>query len=220
MDFWSIIGIVLYIFLGLSALFGVYQFVKLFVISAREGIVAVKYRYNVFSFVLAALLAGMTYFMIQQFNEAKVFKSAVAFLEPLRGTFLVEEFAKNQEKDKGIIILDPDKYYEDYISNCKANEYFHNNVAAFLLLTVIDLTVGLLSNFVVISEKGYRIRGSKDAIPVYAEIDSQKNKIKIKVVDLTGKEQELCKFKATPKNLASLGQFIKQNEIEIQEEQQ
>lgn len=220
MDFLFIFRIFLYSFFAFSAAFGIFRFVKLFVLSSREGIVAVKYKCTVFTVILFVMIAAMFYFSVQQFETANGYKETVALLEPGRGTAFVEEFAKIQENKKGIIILDPYNYYEDYISTCKNNENLYNQLGVYLLLIGIDSIVGLLGHFIVITENGYRIRGLKDAIPVYAEIDSFKNQIKIKVVDLTGKVQEICKFKNTPKNLASLGQFIKQEELETQEEKQ
>ncbi len=85
------------------------------------------------------------------------------------------------------------------------------------LIFLIDSILSIFGLIEVITSKGYRHTGINEALPVFAEYDRQNGKIIVNVKDLYGMVQKVFTFKASPKNLASLGQFIVWDEPTTQE---
>ena len=205
---------------GFSAILIVdlYKFVKFVIVSKQEGILAKKLSVNVFSFLIAGIAVFLFFRAGAGFHNASSLYKGAAKAEALVGTEFVEYYAQQQEQKSGITITDPETYYLNSIEYSKKSAAIYLNTAIFMLLLGIDGIVRIIGGFNVITENGFRSVRTNDPIPIFAEHDRSNNQIIIKINDLTGKVQKLITFKATPQNLASLGQFIEYEELEIKEE--
>ena len=186
---------------------------------AQEGVKAIKFSFNVASAIFIVFTIGFIVSMGYWFGSAAKANKDAVYFEEMKSDEFVEYFAELQEEKKDIIILDPEKYYLENIEDAKATAQAYTWLAISLLIWSIDGILSIIGMFCVITSKGFRNSRIKDAIPIFAEYDRQNGKIIIKVNDLTGKVEKLFSFAASPRNLASLGQFIVwEEEQTIQEE--
>ena len=181
---------------------------------------AIKLRINLHTFIFAALTIFLFYLAGKGFYNANSLYKGVAQAEALIGTEFVEFFAQQREQETGITINNPNEFYLNSIKYSKSRAAFYQKGAIFALIFGINGIIQIMGQITVITESGLRTYKAKEAIPIFAEHDRSNNQIIIKVNDLTGNVQKLVAFNATQKNLASLGQFIKHEELEIKEENQ
>lgn len=218
MDFTKILAIAS---VGVCSVFFIMQIIIIIKFLRRcvqEGVKAIKFRFNVASVIVIVFTIGFIVSMGYWFGSAAEANKDVVFFEGIKGTDLVDLFAKQQEEKQGIVILDPEQYYFQTLEKAKstAESYIWFGIT-FVILSV-DGILSIIGMFCVITSKGFRNSRIKDAIPIFAEYDRQNGRIIIKVNDITGKVEELFSFAASPRNLASLGQFIVWEEQTIQEE--
>lgn len=219
MDFIKIIAIVSLCICSVVFIMQIVKIIKFAKNCVQEGVKAIKFSFNVASVIYIALTIGFFIGVGYWFGSAAKANEDAKFFEEMKSDELVEYFAELQEEKKGIVILDPEKYYLENIEDAKATAQASTWLAISLLIWSIDGILTIIGMFCVITSKGFRNSRIKDAIPIFAEYDRQNGRIIIKVNDLTGKVEKLFSFAASPRNLASLGQFIVWDEEQtIQEE--
>ncbi len=220
MDLWFILGCVSVAACSAFFTYQIISLVKFAINCKRESIKAVKYRINFGMILVVLLTVWFCWSTIDCFKKANEDRTLAELAESTIGsTEVVEKFVEEQEQKKGIIILDKEKYYLDFIESIKRSSTTYKVGGIGFLIWSIDGILTILGNFLVITGKGFRNSSIKDAIPIFAEYDKQNGKIIIQANDLTGKTETLFTVPANPKNLASLGQFIVWDEEQtIQEE--
>lgn len=218
MDFTKIIAIVSLCICSVVFIMQIVIIIKFAKNCVQEGVKAIKFRFNVASAIYIALTIGFFIGVGYWFGNAAKANEDVKFYEEMKSDEFVEYFAELQEQKKGIVILDPEEYYLENIENAKATAQSYTWIAISLLIWSIDGILTIIEMFCVITSKGFRNSRIKEAIPIFAEYDRQNGRIDIKVNDITGKVEKLFSFAASPRNLASLGQFIVWEEQTIQEE--
>lgn len=216
---WKIILCILSIcFCSVVFLVQTVKIVKFAVTSRREGVKAAKLRISLPLIIVLALTIWFIWQTAYWFNRADECRKGAAYAESMIGTDYVEYYVKQKEEEKGIVILDPEKYYFENIEYTKNMAFNYTWMAIGGIVWGIDGLLTIIGSIVVITKQGLRNISLKDTIPIFAEYDRPNNKIIVKANDLNGKTEELLTFNATPKNLASLGQFIVWEEQTIQEE--
>ncbi len=217
---WSILVFIASLaFCSVIFVFQAVSIVKFVVNCKREGVKIVKPRISVSTVIFVALTIWFSYEIVYYFNRANECKKGVEYAESMIGTDYVDYYAKEQEKKKGIVILDPEQYYLNNIEYTRSNMKIYTIAGIGFIVWDMDGILTLIGTICVITGKGFRNFRIKDAIPIFAEYDKQNGKIIIKANDLTGKAEKLFTVPANPKNLASLGQFIVWDEEQtIQEE--
>ncbi len=220
MDLWIILSCASMVICSAIFTFQIISIVKFAINCKREGVKAIKFRFNIGVIMVVALTAWFCWSTIDCFKKANVARTTAELAESTIGsTEVVEKFVEEQEQKKGIKILDHEKYYLDFIESIKLSSTRYKFAGIGLLIWSIDGILTILGNFLVITGKGFRNSSIKDPIPIFAEYDKQNGKIIIQANDLTGKAEKLFTVPANPKNLASLGQFIVwDDEQTIQEE--
>lgn len=216
----NVLLIVSIISLCVCAVFFVIQIkhiVKFMINCGREGVRAVKFSFNVPSVIIIAATIGFIVGIGYYFGKADYYKKGAEEAEMLAGTGIEEYFAKEQEKEQGIIILDPEKYYRDNINNLKNTSRINAMMEIAMIIWSVDGILYIIGLFNVITGVGLRSSRIKDTIPIFAEHDRQNGKIIVKANDLNGKTEKLMTFSANPRNLASLGQYIVWDEETTQE---
>lgn len=195
------------------------KFIKFVINCSREGVRAIKFRFNISSAIIIVMTIAFVVFVGFWFGKAAQLNNDVKLIEENGGIEYAEIFAERESQERGIIILDPVKYYIETIENAKANARSYTWTGIGFLIFSIDGIMSILGLFFVITSKGFRISTLKDAIPIFAEYDRKNGMIIVKANDITGNPEKVCTFAANPRNLASLGQFIVWDEEQtIQEE--
>lgn len=176
-----------------------------------------KFSFNVSTAISIVITIGFFVGIVHFFNEADYCKKAAEEAEALVGTGFEEYYAKQQEKEHNIIILDPERYLQDTIQMSKNTSTHYSWLGISFIIWFVDGILSLVSFIYVITGVGLRNSRIKDTIPIFAEYDRQNGKIIVKANDLNGKTEKLMTFNANPRNLASLGQFIEWDEPTTQE---
>ena len=217
MDFLLILCIISLIICAVSFTIQIIIIIKFLLKCRREGVKAVKFSFNVSTAISIVITIGFFVGIVHFFNEADYCKKAAEEAEALVGTGFEEYYAKQQEKEHNIIILDPEKYLQDMIQMSKNTSTHYSWLGISFIIWFVDGILSLVSFIYVITGVGLRNSRIKDIIPIFAEYDRQNAKIIIKANDLNGKTEKLLTFNANPRNLASLGQFIEWDEQTTQE---
>ncbi len=195
------------------------RFIKFVISCSREGVRAIKFRLNLSSVIIIAMTIAFVVFVGFWFGKAAQMNKDVKLIEENGGIEYAEIFAEREAQERGIIILDPVKYYIETIENAKATARSYTWLGIGFLMLSTDGIMSIIGLFFVITSKGFRISTLKDAIPIFAEYDRKKGMIIVKANDITGNPEKLFTAAANPRNLASLGQFIVwEDEQTIQEE--
>lgn len=217
MNVWLIVSIVSLVICTAVFTVQIIQIVKFMINCSREGVRAVKFSFNVPSVIVIAITIGFIVGIGYFFGKADHYRKAADEAEMLVGTGFEEYFAKQQEEKRGIIILDPEKYYLDNLNNLKELSQSNTMMGIGMVIWSVDSILSIISLFYVITGVGLRNSRIKDTIPIFAEYDRQNAKIIVKANDLNGKTEKLLMFNANPRNLASLGQYIVWDEPTTQE---
>ena len=217
MNWWLIVSIVSLVICTAVFTVQIIQIVKFMINCSREGVKAVKFSFNIASVFIIAVTIGFIVGIGYFFGKADHYRKAAQEAEMLVGTGFEEYFAKQQEEKRGIIILDPEKYYLDNLSNLKEVSQSNAIMGIGMVIWSVDGILYIISLFYVITGVGLRNSRLKDTIPIFAEYDHQNGKIIVKANDLNGKTEKLLTFNANPRNLASLGQYIVWDEQTTQE---
>lgn len=217
MNVWLIISIVSLVICTVVFTVQIIQIVKFMINCSREGVRAVKFSFNVPSVIVIAITIGFIVGIGYFFGKADYYRKGAQEAEMLVGTGFEEYFAKQQEEKRGIIILDPEKYYLDNLNNLKELSQSNTMMGIGMVIWSVDSILSIISLFNVITGVGLRNSRIKDTIPIFAEYDRQNGKIIVKANDLNGKTEKLLTFNANPRNLASLGQYIVWDEPTTQE---
>lgn len=217
MNVWLIVSIVSLVICTAVFTVQIIQIVKFMINCSREGVRAVKFSFNVPSVIVIAITIGFIVGIGYFFGKADHYRKAADEAEMLVGTGFEEYFAKQQEEKRGIIILDPEKYYLDNLNNLKELSQSNTMMGIGMVIWSVDSILSIISLFNVITGVGLRNSRIKDTIPIFAEYDRQNAKIIVKANDLNGKTEKLLTFNANPRNLASLGQYIVWDEPTTQE---
>lgn len=217
MNVWLIISIVSLVICTVVFTVQIIQIVKFMINCSREGVRAVKFSFNVPSVIVIAITIGFIVGIGYFFGKADYYRKGAQEAEMLVGTGFEEYFAKQQEEKRGIIILDPEKYYLDNLNNLKELSQSNTMMGIGMVIWSVDSILSIISLFNVITGVGLRNSRIKDTIPIFAEYDRQNGKIIVKANDLNGKTEKLLTFSANPRNLASLGQYIVWDEPTTQE---
>ena len=217
MNVWLIISIVSLVICTVVFTVQIIQIVKFMINCSREGVRAVKFSFNVPSVIVIAITIGFIVGIGYFFGKADYYRKGAQEAEMLVGTGFEEYFAKQQEEKRGIIILDPEKYYLDNLNNLKELSQSNTMMGIGMVIWSVDSILSIISLFNVITGVGLRNSRIKDTIPIFAEYDRQNGKIIVKANDLNSKTEMLLTFSANPRNLASLGQYIVWDEPTTQE---
>ena len=217
MNVWLIISIVSLVICTVVFTVQIIQIVKFMINCSREGVRAVKFSFNVPSVIVIAITIGFIVGIGYFFGKADYYRKGAQEAEMLVGTGFEEYFAKQQEEKRGIIILDPEKYYLDNLNNLKELSQSNTMMGIGMVIWSVDSILSIISLFNVITGVGLRNSRIKDTIPIFAEYDRQNGKIIVKANDLNSKTDTLLTFSANPRNLASLGQYIVWDEPTTQE---
>lgn len=217
MNVWLIISIVSLVICTVVFTVQIIQIVKFMINCSREGVRAVKFSFNVPSVIVIAITIGFIVGIGYFFGKADYYRKGAQEAEMLVGTGFEEYFAKQQEEKRGIIILDPEKYYLDNLNNLKELSQSNTMMGIGMVIWSVDSILSIISLFNVITGVGLRNSRIKDTIPIFAEYDRQNGKIIVKANDLNSKTEKLLTFSANPRNLASLGQYIVWDEPTTQE---
>lgn len=217
MNVWLIISIVSLVICTVVFTVQIIQIVKFMINCSREGVRAVKFSFNVPSVIVIAITIGFIVGIGYFFGKADYYRKGAQEAEMLVGTGFEEYFAKQQEEKRGIIILDPEKYYLDNLNNLKELSQSNTMMGIGMVIWSVDSILSIISLFNVITGVGLRNSRIKDTIPIFAEYDRQNGKIIVKANDLNSKTEKLLTFNANPRNLASLGQYIVWDEPTTQE---
>lgn len=217
MDFLLFLCILSLVICAVSFTIQIIIIIKFLLKCRREGVKAVKFSFNVSTAISIVITIGFFVGIVHFFNEADYCKKAAEEAEALVGTGFEEYYAKQQEKEHNIIILDPEKYLQDMIQMSKNTSTHYSWLGISFIIWFVDGILSLVSFIYVITGVGLRNSRIKDIIPIFAEYDRQNAKIIIKANDLNGKTEKLLTFNANPRNLASLGQFIEWDEPTTQE---
>ncbi len=219
MDFWTILiiaGLGLCIFAFVRRIIIIVKFARN---CSEEGVIAAKFNFNIGSLILIAVTIFVVASVVYWFGKAAEANEAIVFLEGIEGAELVDAFAEQREQKQGIIILDSEEYYLQALEKVKSTAVSYTWYGVFLSFLSFYGILFIFEMFCVITNKGFRNYKTEGAIPIFAEYYKLLGKIYIKYNDITGKTGVLTHFKANPKNLASLGQFIVwEEEQTIQEE--
>ena len=217
MNVWLIISIVSLVICTVVFTVQIIQIVKFMINCSREGVRTVKFSFNVPSVIVIAITIGFIVGIGYFFGKADYYRKGAQEAEMLVGTGFEEYFAKQQEEKRGIIILDPEKYYLDNLNNLKELSQSNTMMGIGMVIWSVDSILSIISLFNVITGVGLRNSRIKDTIPIFAEYDRQNGKIIVKANDLNSKTEKLLTFSANPRNLASLGQYIVWDEPTTQE---
>lgn len=217
MDFLLFLCILSLVICAVSFTIQIIIIIKFLLKCRREGVKAVKFSFNVSTAISIVITIGFFVGIVHFFNEADYCKKAAEEAEALVGTGFEEYYAKQQEKEHNIIILDPEKYLQDMIQMSKNTSTHYSWLGISFIIWFVDGILSLVSFIYVITGVGLRNSRIKDIIPIFAEYDRQNAKIIVKANDLNGKTEKLLTFNANPRNLASLGQFIEWDEPTTQE---
>ena len=217
MNVWLIISIVSLVICTVVFTVQIIQIVKFMINCSREGVRTVKFSFNVPSVIVIAITIGFIVGIGYFFGKADYYRKGAQEAEMLVGTGFEEYFAKQQEEKRGIIILDPEKYYLDNLNNLKELSQSNTMMGIGMVIWSVDSILSIISLFNVITGVGLRNSRIKDTIPIFAEYDRQNGKIIVKANDLNSKTEMLLTFSANPRNLASLGQYIVWDEPTTQE---
>lgn len=217
MNVWLIVSIISLVICTVVFTVQIIQIVKFMINCSREGVRAVKFSFNVPSVIVIAITIGFIVGIGYFFGKADYYRKGAQEAEMLVGTGFEEYFAKQQEEKRGIIILDPEKYYLDNLNNLKELSQSNTMMGIGMVIWSVDSILSIISLFNVITGVGLRNSRIKDTIPIFAEYDRQNGKIIVKANDLNGKTEKLLTFNANPRNLASLGQYIVWDEPTTQE---
>lgn len=217
MDFLLILCIISLIICAVSFTIQIIIIIKFLLKCRREGVKAVKFSFNVSTAISIVITIGFFVGIVHFFNEADYCKKAAEEAEALVGTGFEEYYAKQQEKEHNIIILDPERYLQDTIQMSKNTSTHYSWLGISFIIWFVDGILSLVSFIYVITGVGLRNSRIKDTVPIFAEYDRQNGKIIVKANDLNGKTEKLMTFNANPRNLASLGQFIEWDEPTTQE---
>lgn len=174
----------------------------------REGVKKITLRINIGVIICAAFTVWFLWSTVNYFCKANEMHEAAEYAESKIGTVYVDKFIEKQELEKQIKIYNPEQYFLDFIGNVRALSAEAAGWGIAFLIMSIDSILTLIGFIEVITSKGYRHSGIKDALPVFAEYDRQNGRIIVNVKDLYGISQKVFTFSANPKNLASLGEFI------------
>ncbi len=219
MDFWiimSVVGFGLCTFVFVRQIILIVKFARS---CSEEGVIAAKFIFNIGSPFLIAGTIVVIVMAANYFGKAVEANKNVKIFEEMKSTEFVKYIAELQEEKEGVIILNPEEYYQQNLEKTKSSAISYTiECIVFVFLSIYGI-LSLFAMFCVITNKGYRNYKTKDAIPIFAEYYKLLGKIYIKCNDITGKPIALMYFKANQKNLASLGQFIVPDEEQtIQEE--
>lgn len=217
MNVWLIVSIISLVICTAVFTVQIIQIVKFMINCSREGVRAVKFSFNVPSVIVIAITIGFIVGIGYFFGKADYYRKGAQEAEMLVGTGFEEYFAKQQEEKRGIIILDPEKYYLDNLNNLKELSQSNTMMGIGMVIWSVDSILSIISLFNVITGVGLRNSRIKGTIPIFAEYDRQNGKIIVKANDLNGKTEKLLTFNANPRNLASLGQYIVWDEPTTQE---
>lgn len=211
---WSVVAI------GISAVYSAFlikNLVRLAINCKREGVKAVKFSMNLWVILVSVVTIWCCWSTINSFNKAHETREVAAFAEARIGTEDAENFAREQEQKYGIKILDHEKYYLENIESIKSLSEKYSFDAVKFLIFAINGTLVIISDFLIITGVGLHSTYIKEPIPIIADYDSQIGKIFVKDRNPNGKLEKVLMFNASPKNLASLGQFIVSEEQTTQE---
>lgn len=217
MNVWLIVSIVAIVVCTFVFVVRIIKVVKLVKVCRHEGVKKVKLRVNIGFILLAAVTAWILWLTVSSFIKANETRKSAEFAESKIGTEYGDKFIEKQELEKQIKIINPEKYFLEFIGDIRALSVRLTAWGISFLILSIDGILSIIGVIEVITSKGYRHTGINEALPVFAEYDRQNDKIIVNVKDLYGKEQKVFTFKASPKNLASLGQFIEWDEPTTQE---
>lgn len=182
--------------------------VKFAIECRREGVKKITLRINIGVIICVAFTVWFLWSTVNYFCKANEMHEAAEYAESKIGTVYVDKFIEKQELEKQIKIYNPEQYFLDFIGNIRALSAEAAGWGVAFLIMSIDGILSIIGLIEVITSKGYRHSGIKDALPVFAEYDRQNSKIIVNVKDLYGVAQKVFTFNANPKNLASLGGFI------------
>lgn len=217
MNVWLIVSIVAIVVCTFIFVVRIIKIVKLVIICRREGVKKIKLRVNIGFILLAAVTAWILWLTVSSFCKANETRESAEFAESKIGTEYVDKFIEKQELEKQIKIINHEKYFLEFIGDIRALSVRLTSWGISFLIFLIDSILSIFGLIEVITSKGYRHTGINEALPVFAEYDRQNGKIIVNVKDLYGMVQKVFTFKASPKNLASLGQFIVWDEPTTQE---
>ncbi len=219
MDLWTIliiVGLGLCTFIFVRRIIMIVKFARN---CSKEGVIAAKFNFNIGSLFLIAATMFAVASVVYWFGKAADVNEDIVFFEGIEGTELVDVFAKQQEEEQGIVILDPEQYYLQALEKLRSTAVSYTWCGIFLSCLSIYGILLIFEMFCVITNKGFRNYKTEGAIPIFAEYYKLLGKIYIKCNDITGKTIVLTHFKANQKNLASLGQFIVWDEEQTTQEE-